>query len=175
MRNITLDEYDALIEVTNGDDDTMHWANTVASWTSTQKTTGYYVCGGFANVAVDYTADWYSGFTSSTVGMRPAFAAQDLNDCADLSEGDTVVIGTLYMGETAIKVPTNIASSDGDITSYDQEDKPAFTLRTALNDTDYQMKAIYIGNGVFVCDRCMINNISLDQINNALAADTSAE
>ena len=85
------------------------------------------------------------------------------------------MIGTLYMGETAIKVPTNIASSDGDITSYDQEDKPAFTLRTALNDTDYQMKAIYIGNGVFVCDRCMINNISLDQINNALAADTSAE
>lgn len=176
MRNITSDEYDLLCDATNEDNDLIHW-NEIYSITDTIHNENAYLrmirgCSSARGSDCNGVAGYYNGF-----GFRPAFESLSLNDCADLVVGDVVVMGTLYVGDNAIKVPTN-PTWTGDVTAYDKKGSGVtseITLDTALNDAAYQAKAIYIGNGVFVCDRCMLNYISWRQIHAALSADKPAK
>lgn len=105
------------------------------------------------------------------VGLRPVFEAMNPNDCADVKIGDVVVIGTLYVGTDPVKVPSNPVSDEygGNLTHYCDNKGAKITLGKALDDRDYQMMAVYVGNGVFVCDRCMLNWISYEDISKYLA------
>lgn len=80
-------------------------------------------------------------------------------------------MGTLYVGDDAIKVPTNPVYN-GDVTAYDKNGSGVtskITLGAALENTDYQVKAVYVGDGLFICDRCMLNYISWNQLSAALS------
>lgn len=113
---------------------------------------------------------WETAILSS-FGLRPAFEFMNPEDYSDVKVGDVVVMGTLYVGDDPVKVPTNPVWN-GDITPYDEEQAnitTKITLGAALDNADYQMKAVYVGNGVFVCDRVMLNFISWNQINAALS------
>lgn len=95
---------------------------------------------------------------SSEFGLRPSFTSSDPSAMDELySVGDYVTMGTLYMGNTPVKVPQNPVDG-GDITEY--IDGTTITLREALDDEDYQLKAFYVGDGVFVADRVMLIQIS---------------
>lgn len=168
MRNIASNEYNKLCDVTDEDNDIMHWG-IIYSITDTVQDEAYHKASGYCS-AKD-TKEIFEVSYSENYGFRPAFEASHLNDCAGLKAGSVVVMGTLYVGNDPIKVPT-IPVWKGNITDYTknylQHDSPAFILRTALNDPDYQMRAVYVGNGLFICDRCMLSNISWYQINKSL-------
>lgn len=169
MRNITSDEYELLRSATSGDDNKMHWKDiwsitaTAGEYEETSHDTYGYL-----------SAEWKSSITmyehGSTSGLRPAFAVSNSDDYADLSVGDVVVMGTLYVGSTPVKVPST-PTKDGDITAYGERNSEKITLGEAQEDTAYQMQAIYVGNGLFVCDRVMLNDLTWKQIETAFSAD----
>ena len=167
MRNISSAEYDKLCDATNESNDLMHWKD-MFSWTNDvdndHETTR--VNRGFSSARNSSNSGKVGYGTSS--GFRPAFRILNSGDCADLSVGDVVVMGTLYVGDSPIMVPTNPVYN-GDVHSYGSSNSQKITLGKALDDAAYQMKAIYVGDGVFVCDRAMLNNITWDQLNAALS------
>lgn len=170
MRNITSDEYGLLCTATDEDDSIMHWS-TIGSITDTAATT-YRVIRG--NGSASKTAQLLPTNRYEHAGLRPAFEALTPDtDCAGLSVGSVVMIGTLYVGSDPVQVPTNPVKG-GDITNYDKDGSGVtskITLSTALEDTAYHMKAVYVGDGLFVCDRVMLNYINWNQINAALTTD----
>lgn len=173
LRNITSEEYNLLCDATNEDNGLMHWSN-MYSITDTiyNENASLRVVRGCDSARVFYyysvSGYGYLGYG----GFRPAFKALAPDtDCADLSVGDVVVMGTLYVGGEALKVPTNPRNS-GDVTAYDKDYSgivSQITLGETLEDTAYQVKAVYVGDGLFVCDRVMLNYISWNQINAALS------
>lgn len=177
LRNITSDEYDLLCDATNEDDNIMHW-NKMWSITQTFSSDAMSYCVvrgcGPARDALDIGVSK----SGSGAGFRPAFEALEPDtDCADLSVGDVVVVGTLYVGENPVRVPAK-PFHGGDVTAYDEDGDgftPKIILDTALDDPGYQVKAVYVGNGVFVCDRVMLNWISAEAIVDGLLSEDSCE
>jgi len=104
------------------------------------------------------------------VGFRPAFEVLS-NDAlpVDITDGDVVVIGTLYMDGKPVRVP-EYPIWDGDIEEYIPDAK--LELRAALDDPAYQVKGIKAGD-VFICDCCLLENISYDDIEFALSESSS--
>ena len=177
VKNITSGEYDLLCEATNEDDSLMHW-NKMRSITDTvyfmnwnnDENASYRVVRGYSSA--QNTGNYGTTTQAYHGGFRPAFEAlTPATDCANLSVGDVVVMGTLYVGDSAIKVPAT-PTDDGDITAYDEDGAGVtskITLSSALQDTNYQVKAVYVGDGLFVCDRVVLNYISWNQITAALS------
>lgn len=124
LRNITSDEYDLLCDTTNESNDLMHW-NKMSSITDTiyNENASRRVLRGY--VSARHSFDDIGSVTTyrADSGFLPAFESltPDL-DCADLSVGDVVVMGTLYVGSEALKVPTNPVSISsiygGDVAGY---------------------------------------------------------
>ena len=173
MQNITSGEYDRLCGVTNEDNTLMHWKNALSITDTVYKErVSHRVLRGcdFArSSSYGYVRSW-----SDICGFRPAFKALAPDaDCANLRIGDVVVMGTLRVDSEPLKVPADPVY-DGDIINYDKDGSgiiPKITLNTALEDPAYQVKAIYVGDGLFVCDRVVMSYISWEQIHAALAAN----
>ena len=93
------------------------------------------------------------------MGFRPAF---ELLNPDSLENGQRVIAGTLYMNGEPVPVPKNPVYK-GDILNY----IPGATLemREALDDPDFQVRAIKAGN-VLVCDRNLLRMISSIDIEN---------
>lgn len=166
MRTLTSELYDGLGVVTKWDDGLMHWRN-MFSWTddASGRVLSYKLIRGyFAAMALD---DAVAHDTFEYIGLRPVFEIVDADFCTSLKVGDVVVMGTLYVGDRPVKVPQH-PTYDGDITSYGQNNTSKITLGLALEDEGYQMKAVYIGDGLFVCDRVMLNWISADAVDDHL-------
>lgn len=165
MRIPTNEEYSELARLTGGDDKKMHWKD-IFSWVDdkaheydlppTFRVYRGYPTGGcyYSNSATNRHTD---------VGFRPAFDILPTDTLLpDINAGDVVTVGALYMNGKPVKVPQN-PKPDGDILSY----IPGATLelkKAPLVDQECQMTGIYIGNGVIVADRVMLNYISHQDI-----------
>ena len=167
LRVPSVAEYDKLCDVTNESNDLMHW-NMMLSWTTQKSGSSTHQMCGYKNARNSVEKLNRDGYPDG--GFRPAFKLTNPNDYANLKPGDTTVIGTLYMGKIPIKVPSNPIgiNKGGDIIQYRAGNAMKIALGEALDDPTYQMKAIYVGDGVFICDRVMLVRISFEQLDAAL-------
>lgn len=163
IRIPTNKEYSKLVSLTGGDNEKMHWKN-IYSWVDDTEN-DYNLDPSLRAVRGYHSArSWFCDYATSryaTVGFRPACELDIDTLPSDIKEGDTVIIGTIYMDGQPAKVPQK-PTRGGDIANY----TPGANLeiRPALNDVAYQVIGIYIGNGVAVADRVLLKNISYEDI-----------
>lgn len=164
MDMCSFDEFVALCDATNEDDSLMHWKNmgTMVSHPDYPEpgddSFHYHTHMAYSATYLRQAELLPNCGPSSEFGLRPSFTGADPSAMDELySVGDYVTIGTLYMGNAPVKVPQNPVDG-GDITEY--IDGTTITLQEALDDADYQLKAFYVGDGVFVADRVMLIQIS---------------
>lgn len=167
IRIPTNQEYDRLVEITDGDNAKMNWRDTF-SWVNDED-------GKYQLMASDsvlrgcysdrYWIDYPGSYRREFVGFRPAADVLSIGSMdSDPEEGATIVMGTLYMDGRPIRVsetPVQI----GDICQY----KPGTSLemREALDEPAYQVIGICVGNAV-VADRVLVNHISYKDIELAI-------
>ena len=150
MRLPTKEEWNLLVSITGGDDRIIHCEG-VYSWAQDASTTR----------AIDRIVfGLYSGFTWSChpsdscdtiIGFRPVFEVPNSND----APGEVIAIGTLYMNGCPIKIP----GAKENICAYIPG--ASVELREALDDPNYQLRAIKVGK-VYIADRVVLNQISWD-------------
>ena len=162
MRISTTREWDKLMDAVQGDNDRANWER-IFSWVhdlnfeetypSCRANRGYYLARAWS---------FNGAFTRhASVGFRPAFDVLETEALASgLQNGDSMVIGTLYMGNEPVKVPQNPVYN-GDIADYVPGAK--LEMREALADPAYQVTAIMVGD-VLIADRCLLRNISYNDI-----------
>lgn len=169
------EEWDRLIDLTNGDNSRMHWWK-MQSWVDGADARycierGFRATRGGSTRRADrwsfYTADYRNNYT----GFRPVIQYKKGNIPFGtlFREGETIMVGTLYMDDKPVRIPKN-PIRDGDVVNY----IPGATLelREMIQDADYQVSAIYLGNGVFVADRNLLTMISYDDIEQSLSVYT---
>lgn len=164
MRLPTCAEWNALMEATGGENDTIHW-DSMYSWCADEDPaweTTHAVRGLLPNANQSYR---YIACRDAAVGFRPVFEAADLN----FADGTAAVVGTLYMGGQPVKVPQNPVW-DGDVQDY--VPGAALELREPLENPAYQVRAIKLGN-LLISDRNLLKNISWDDIQEALGKKRS--
>lgn len=162
MRIPSTEEWDKFMDVVQEHDDKAHWEK-MFSWVHDpnfeETDPSYRVRRGY------YSARHWAWDISSTrlarLGFRPAFDILETDALGSgLRDGDTVTIGTLYMGGKPVKIPQN-PTYDGDVTDYILGAK--LEMRENLADPAYQVTAVRVGN-VLIADRCLVQNISYDDI-----------
>lgn len=102
------------------------------------------------------------------VGFRPAVDLEPGALPSDIRDGESVVVGTLYMDGVAVRVPQK-PTFDGDIVDYIPDTK--LELRPALDDPAYQVTAIHIGGNILMADRVLLRNISYEDIEQSLVGE----
>lgn len=166
-------EWDRLVELTDGDNDIMHW-DAMGAWTEKhlrsradasevppKEITAYR---GHLSVMAKYRA--LRRCRNAHIGFRPAYIQSPYTQLfARAREGESAVIGTLYMGGKPVKVPQN-PTWYGDIEDYIPG--ASLEMRKAMDDPAYQVTGIRVGD-VFIADRCFLKNISYEDIENALS------
>lgn len=161
MRIPTTTEWDKLVLVTGGDNSQIH-VDGIASWVDDkeridplkplQAYRGPYAASGWVGASPIHR--------DVDIGFRPAVELDSVPGYLipkDLKEGDKFVIGTLHMCGRPVEVPWD-PSPKGNVTDY--VPMSSLDIRNPLDDQKYQMKAIYIGDGVAIVDRVMLKNIS---------------
>ncbi len=162
MRIPTDDEWDRLVEITGGNTYIIHW-RWMASWvyaheikTNRQEDR--------ANRGYSSALCWDYDLASCrevAVGFRPTIDIPGADTLlSGLKDGDTAIIGTLYMNGQPIKVP-EYPNAFGDIQKY----APGATLEMhpALDDPDYQVVGIRVDNAI-IADRNILSMISYEDI-----------
>ena len=169
MRIPTTEEWDKFMDVVCEDNSRSHWEN-ILSWVNDSD---------FEKKYLSYRAfrgcpsarHWLWDTASRRceyVGFRPAFDILETDTLVSgLRDGDIVTIGTLYMRGKPVKVP-QAPTYDGDISNYILGAK--LEMREALTDPAYQVTAIRVGN-VLIADRCLVRNISYNDIQAACTDD----
>lgn len=167
MRIPTNKEWDELVEVTGGDDNKMHWKE-MLSWVNDTEGKyhlspihragcGYYSARHFIHYLASSPVDRYGD-----CGFRPAFENLKPDTLvSDIKKGDVVTVGTLYVNGKPVKVPQN-PTWNGDIVHYGFD--ATLEMREALNDPAFQVKGIYIGNGIYIADRVLLQYISYKEV-----------
>ena len=166
MRLPTCEDYDLLATAAKENNDTMHWLD-MFSW-----------CQDVDPVLASYRAvrgcrsARYRNYGNALgrfvyVGFRPAVEILNLDPLAP--DGTIVTVGTLYMDGKPVKVPKNPAWH-GDISDYIPGAK--LEMREALDDPDYQVNAIKIGD-ILIADRVLLKDISWDDLMSSIAAKIS--
>lgn len=166
MRFPTMNEYDKLRRLTDERDDLMHWQNMFSFITYNTRRRDIFVTRGFtgANYGSGDAANRF--YRGEYAGFRPAFTCLDPEKLpADLKLGDVIVIGTLYVNGKPIPVPQEYKANavcciNTLITKIE--------LRRPLEEPDYAIWGIYIGDDVFVADRAVLRGISIHEIDTAL-------
>lgn len=162
MRIPTTEEWDSFVDITHGDNAIIHW-DEMLSWVydkvlekqnpEAHELRGYYL----GRIQRSYEAS----YRYADVGFRPAFDNLNTGSCpSDPKDGDPIVIGTLYMDGKPVRVPEN-PMRGGDVEKYIPGTTLTFGL--ALNDPDYQVTAIKVGD-VFIADRVLLVDISYNDI-----------
>ena len=164
LRIPTNREYDQLIKVTGGDDAKMHWKR-ILSWVNDTK--NEYELKALRRAYRGYISARNYGWSTASerdvrYGFRPACSLLP-ETLAHVKDGEQVVLGTLDMNDSPVKVP-QIPNYSGDITSY--VPGASLELRKPLDDPDFQVMGYRIGNAA-VADRCLLNMISYADINKA--------
>ena len=161
MRIPTNQEYDKLIDLTNGAAEKMHWWEMYSWVDDTEDELGLPE---WARVVRGYHSarHWNNSTATSRhvgVGFRPVIEPMPTDTLP--SEGELCVIGTLYMDGKPVKVPKNPVQN-GDIVNYIPGTK--LEMRKPLDAPDYQVTGFHLGNGVFVADRVLLRYISYADI-----------
>ena len=169
MRILTTEEWDKLMDAVQEDNDRAHWErmfSLVHDLNFEETSPAYRAVRGYTSARF-----WYWSLASTrdaNLGFRPAFDVLETDVLASgLQNGDTTVIGTLYMEGKPVKVPQNPVYR-GDIADYIPGAK--LEMREALADSAYQVTAIRVGD-VLIVDRCLLRDISYDDIQTACAGD----
>ena len=167
MRIPTDQEFDRLMDVTHEDDSLSHWKK-MYSWVN-DKENRYGIPASARAVRGYGSARFWSyrnaTYQNVTVGFRPAVDLEPGALSSDIRDGESVVIGTLYMDGKPVRVPQN-PTWDGDIAAYVPGAK--LEMRPVLDDPAYQVTAIKVADGVFVVDRALLKNISYEDIEGVL-------
>lgn len=167
----TYEEYSQLCKLTGERESLMHWRG-LYSWvndTYTARNTqqGYY--GTLGIHSARYEIRQYKTTFSIINGYRPVFDCETMSELpSDLNPGDIIVIGSLYMDDTAIPVPQEYDAET--VVLYKAGAK--LTLREPLNEPDTDVWGIYIGNDVFIADRPILKRISITDIEKALKLES---
>lgn len=167
MRIILDSEWDRLVELTGGDNAKIHWRD-MASWVNDPENerkcpTTHRAHRG--NHSACHWSDYYAIGRNPNVGFRPAADGLILDALlSEIKEGEISVIGTLYMNGKPVKVPQN-PTWDGDVTDYIPG--TSLEMQEAVDDPAYQVTGIRVGE-VFVADRCLLKNISYEDIKQTL-------
>lgn len=162
MRIVTDAEYKRLVELTQGDDAKIHW-DRMFSWVNDPEIMGRTMlrCGFVTPLDFQYNS---ASDRDKFVGFRPAIDGL-ISDprFSKIKEGESAVIGTLYMKGKPIKNPQK-PNWEGDIPFYILDS--SLEMREALPDPAYQVTGIRVGVA-FVADRCLLKNISYEDIERA--------
>lgn len=162
MRILTTEEWDKLMDAVQEDNDRAHWEK-MFSWVRDSKLEKLCTWSR-ASRGYDSARCWNcltQSYRSIFLGFRPAFDVLKTDALTSgLQNGDSVVIGTLYMGNEPVKVPQNPVYA-GDIADYIPGAK--LEVREALTDPAYQVTAIRVDNAL-IADRCLLRIISYDDI-----------
>ena len=168
MRIPTSKEYNRLVDLTDGDDDKMHWEG-MFSWVEDADTKHYIpsdrrAVRGWVSARLRNSHD--ATYRNVDVGFRPAVKSLRFGTLvSDAHDGVSAILGTLYMGDKPVVVPQK-PTWGGDITAYIPGAK--LEMRKALDDPRYQVKGFCAG-GVFIADRVMLTAISYEDIEKALS------
>ena len=159
MRIPTDQEWDLLMDVTHEDDVLSHWKK-IYSWVN-DKENKYDLPASPRAVRGYYSARGWLSYSAANqlvgVGFRPAVDLEPGALSSDIRDGESVVIGTLYMDGKPVRVPQR-PTWDGDIAAYVPGAK--LEMRSALDDPLYQVKAFNIGGNILVADRNLLKRIS---------------
>ena len=165
MRIPTDQEWNLLMDVTHEDDALSHWKK-MYSWVN-DKENKYDLPASRRAVRGYYSARyWYINRATNqyvSVGFRPAVDLEPGVLSSDIRDGESAVIGTLYMDGKPVRVPQN-PTWDGDIAAYVPGAK--LEMRPALENPAYQVKAIKVADDVFVADRNLLKHISYEYLEN---------
>jgi len=152
IRLPTCTEYDQLADTVKEDNSVMYWKDmfswcqdTASDWASSRAVRGYASARNW-NIHDATIRDVY-------VGFRPAFEILDPDPM--LSDGAILTVGTLYMDGHPVRTPQN-PTCRGDIPDYIPGAE--LELREALDDADYQVRAIKVGS-ILIADRVLLKNI----------------
>lgn len=162
MRALEDTEYDRLVDITHGDDAVMHWSG-FYSWTrDTANRRGIpRNCGilrGYRE-AIKWSYTDKSAY-DPICSFRPAFDCVTPEELpSDLEFGDIIIVGTLCMNCEAVQVSQYDAQR---IAKY--YEGTTISLHQALDEPDYAVWGIYIGENVFVADRPLLTGISFSDI-----------
>ena len=166
VRIPTKKEWLALIAVTDGSDDILHWGN-VDSWCqdTDPKNPGCRIIAGREQHDSFGSENVWSRFDD--LGFRPAFEVENPDVLGP--DGTIVAVGTLLSGGLSTQVPAD-PTWDGDIPNY----VPGTALRfvSPVKDTAYQVQAIKVGN-ILIADRVLMLRISWLDIARNFGGDDS--
>ncbi len=168
IRIPTLEEWNLLVKITCGINRLMHWKN-MRSWVHDvenkfQRLPDFRAMRG-GDTPQD-VRDGYVTYRGDEVGFRPAIPACNYRNGIYCPDRTAVIVGTMYMNDAPIKIPRN-PTRYGDTQEYIPG--ASLELRSALQDADYQVMAIKVGDA-FVADRNLLKSISYDDIINAIKA-----
>ena len=166
MRIPTNLEWDLLMDVTNEDDMLSHWKG-MFTWVEDEE--NRYRLPTFRRAVRGYGSARFWSYRNATyqnvtVGFRPAVDLEHGALPPDFKNGETVVVGTLYMDDIPVRVPQK-PTYNGDIADYIPGAK--LEIRPALDDPDYQVTGILV-DGSFIADRCLLKEISYMNIETAI-------
>lgn len=153
LRPPTCAEWNALVEITGGDNRVMHWEK-MFSWCQDKDPDS--VASRFVRgyLSATYRNSLYAAGQYLNAGFRPVFGFPDTG--CGTSDGAIVTVGTLYMSGCPVKIPEN-PTSGGDISNYIPGAR--LEMRYALVDPAYQVSAIRVGN-ICIADRVLLKNIN---------------
>lgn len=159
-------EWNRLVDLTDGDDAKIHWKG-MASWVNAPENKRNLPPAYRANRGCNSAHFWYydsASIRGICLGFRPACIPASDTLISEVKEGESTVIGTLYMGGKPVKVPKK-PTWDGDVEDY----IPGATLemREALEDPAYQVTGIRV-EYAFIADRCLLKKISYEDIESAI-------
>lgn len=162
MRFPTNFDYDRLCNVTGSDNDKIRWRNVLTIVDAgNEKFTGR----GFHSAKWELEGELDQFQRNEYAYFRPAFdckTPEELPD--DLKLGDIIIVGTLFVNDAPVRVPQEYdyrtvckrrelqRNAHGTIKSCE--------LRPALNEPDYAIWAIYIGDNTFIADRPIVKGTS---------------
>lgn len=161
-------EWDRLVDLmTGGDDAKFHWTD-MFSWVNDPENKRHFPMAFRVYRGYNSARYWNRNSASNwfvTLGFRPAVDILPSDPLfSEVNEGQSAVIGTLYMDGRPVKVPQK-PTWNGDIKDY--VFKSSLKMGPALRDPAYQVTGIRVGDA-FVADRCLVKFISYEDIENAL-------
>lgn len=168
MRNITAKEWDKLVRATDGNDKRIHWKGMFSHVGPRESKDILYPSHRLIMgcIAPNHAEGATPTARSEKIGFRPTVRSFNSEvSMSGIKEGDTAVIGTLYMNGKPVPVPET-PTYDGDITTYSWGAE--LEMRRPIDDPHYQVIGIYIGDGVFAADRNLLKHISSESIYTAL-------
>jgi len=150
-------EYLQLCSITSGRNDLMHWKNIYTHVENPSSAAPTFCAPRGGYIATDTQYCLASAPYPST-GFRPVL---DGVHCG-LTVGSLVPMGTMYMGDEPVRVPSKPYWLDGDMTRYTPGSN--LEMEPSFPDSEYQIMGYHLGDGIVIADRCVLCGVSYNEI-----------